>query len=82
MAKIHEAEDVETREVAEWAYGALFTCARNGQAIGPRVTENPDDARRVEGVYALEVGGDGMAWFEIHTSDGSIFEALISRKKA
>lgn len=80
--QIDAAEDVDTREVTEWMSRRLDWVVA-GEAGSPgknMLNGNPGDERHVIGVYALEVHGDTVGYFEVHTSDGSIFTAHISRK--
>jgi hypothetical protein len=74
--------DVVTREVTEWMYRKLdwdiVSPSGGGGFVNPR---QAGDFRKVEGMYALEVFGDGAGYFEVHTSDGSIFTVHVGRKK-
>lgn len=77
---IEAAEDVDTREVTEWAYRSLDLRVCHPSGDGGHLTAVSRDFRQVLGVYGLQVGGDDAGWFELHTSDGSVFEVTVTRK--
>jgi hypothetical protein len=81
MNEIDSAEDVTVREVAEWSYRTLDD-AVSGVAghNSEKITRRAGDDRHLMGVYALEVHGDMVSYYELHTSDGSIFTVHIGRQ--
>lgn len=74
-------KEVRVFAIAEWAYRQLDRVITLPAPIGhPELTDRADEENGLIGIYALEVCGDLPAFFELHATDGGIFEVTVARK--
>lgn len=74
-------DEALTNDVTDWAFEALFGRVRSApDPAGSALTQADSDERTVIAAQALQTCGDRVGYFELHTSDGSIFDVHIGRQ--